>query len=250
MRSKMIYITAAVISAALLVIGVVLLFKDDVAEHIEREKIEPFTPQLSEIEIPDDTSELTEIPPKQKEMLSEQAVKLNQEFDNTTAWIYIPDSEINFPVMYSGDNEYYLHRGIDGSYLRAGSIFLDGRCDERFRDDVNIIYGHNMSDGSMFADLMSYQSNDYFDEHRVGFLNTERGVYRIDFFAVSEVEDNDTVYETKMLVKQWLEHLRSVSYIWHDSGHTEGDRYLSLSTCTYHNGSSRTLVTGKMTPIR
>ncbi len=244
MRSKMIYITAAVISAALLVIGVVLLFKDDVAERIEREKIEPFTPQLSEIENTD-----TAIPPKTKEKLSEQAVKLNQEFDNTTAWIYIPDSGINFPVMYSGDNEYYLHRGIDGGYLRAGSIFLDGRCDERFRDDVNIIYGHNMSDGSMFADLMSYQSSDYFDEHRVGFLNTERGVYRIEFFAVSEVEDNDTVYETKMPVKQWLEHLKSVSYIWNDTEHTESDRYLSLSTCTYHNGTSRTLVTGKLTPV-
>ena len=94
----MIYITAAVISAALLVIGVILLFKDDVAEHIERGKIEPFAPQLSEIENTD-----TGISPKTKEKLSEQAVKLNQEFDNTTAWIYIPDSEINFPVMYSGD---------------------------------------------------------------------------------------------------------------------------------------------------
>ena len=195
MRNKMIYATIGIIAAALLVIGLFLLFHDSISEHIERGKIEPFAPQLSEIENAE-----TGIPPKTKEKLSEQAVKLNQEFDNTTAWIYIPDSEINFPVMYSGDNEYYLHRGIDGSYLRAGSIFLDGRCDERFRDDVNILYGHNMSDGSMFADLMSYQSNDYFDEHRVGFLNTERGVYRIDFFAVSEVEDNDTVYETKMPV--------------------------------------------------
>ena len=250
MRNKMIYATVGIIAAALLIIGLFLLFHDSISEHTERGKIEPFTPQLSEIDIPDDTSELTEIPQKQKEKLSEQAVKLNQEFDNTTAWIYIPDSEIIFPVMYSGDNEYYLHRSIDGGYLRAGSIFLDGRCDERFRDDVNILYGHNMSDGSMFADLLNYQDEEYFSEHKTAFLNTERGVYRIDFFAVSEVEDNDTVYETKMPVKQWLEHLRSVSYIWHDSGHTEGDRYLSLSTCTYHNGSSRTLVTGKMTAIR
>ena len=246
----MIYATVGIIAAALLIIGLFLLFRDSISEHIEREKIEPFAPQLSEIEIPDDTSELTEIPPKQKEMLSEQAVKLNQEFDNTTAWIYIPDSEINFPVMYSGDNEYYLHRSIDGGYLRAGSIFLDGRCDERFRDDVNILYGQNMSDGSMFADLLNYQDEEYFSGHKTAFLNTERGVYRIDFFAVSEVKDSDAVYETKMPVKQWLEHLKNVSYIWHDSGHTEGDRYLSLSTCTYHNGSSRTLVTGKMIPIR
>ena len=245
MRNKMIYATVGIIAAALLIIGLFLLFHDSISEHIERGKIEPFTPQLSEIENAE-----TGIPPKTKEKLSEQAVKLNQEFDNTTAWIYIPDSEINFPVMYSGDNEYYLHRSIDGGYLRAGNIFLDGRCDERFRDDVNILYGHNMSDGSMFADLMNYQSSDYFDKHRVGFLNTERGVYRIDFFAVSEVKDNDTVYETKMPAKQWLEHLKSVSYIWNDTGHTEGDRYLSLSTCTYHNGSSRTLVTGKMIPIR
>ena len=106
-----------------------------------------------------------------------------------------------------------------------------------------------MSDGSMFADLMSYQSNDYFDEHRVGFLNTERGVYRIDFFAVSEAEDDDELYQLKMPVKQWLEHLKSVSYIWNETKQTEGGRYLSLSTCTYHNGSSRTIVTGIMTPI-
>lgn len=245
MQSKMIYITAAVISAALLVIGVVLLFKDDIAEHIEREKIEPFTPQLSEIENVD----TSEISPKTKEKLTEQAKLLNQEFDNTTAWIYIPDSGINFPVMYSGDNEYYLHRSIDGSYLRAGSIFLDGRCDERFRDDVNIIYGHNMSDGSMFAELLNYRDEKYFSGHKTAFLNTERGVYRIEFFAVSEVEDNDAVYELKLPAKQWLEHLKNVSYIWNDTEHSEGGRYLSLSTCTYHNGTSRTLVTGELTPI-
>ena len=244
MRSKMIYATVGIIAAALLIIGLFLLFHDSISEHIEREKIEPFTPQLNEIENTD-----TAIPPKTKEKLSEQAVKLNQEFDNTTAWIYIPDSGINFPVMYSGDNEYYLHRSIDGSYLRAGSIFLDGHCDERFRDDVNIIYGHNMSDGSMFAELLNYTDSDYFDDHRVGFLNTERGVYRIDFFAVSEAEDDDELYQLKMPVKQWLEHLKSVSYIWNETKQTEGGRYLSLSTCTYHNGSSRTIVTGIMTPI-
>ena len=88
--------------------------------------------------------------------------------------------------MFSGDNDYYLHRAVDGSYLRVGSVFLAGNCKSDFSGKYNILYGHNMSDGSMFADVMKYIDNSFFDTHDYALLTTETDVYRIDFFSLLE----------------------------------------------------------------
>ena len=75
--------------------------------------------------------------------------EISPEIRNQIAWLYIPETNISHPVMYSGDNEFYLHRAYDGSYLYAGSVFLDGRCSPDFFGTVSILYGHNMNNGSM-----------------------------------------------------------------------------------------------------
>ena len=79
---------------------------------------------------------------------------------------FIDSSELfggAFPVMQSDDNEYYLYHDIDGygnGSASHSSIFKDYRNDESLRDDFTIIYGHNMSDGSMFGKLAKYSDKD------------------------------------------------------------------------------------------
>ena len=42
-------------------------------------------------------------------------------------WIYVPDCDINFPLVYrSGDNKRYLSTDASGYYDEYGAIFLDG----------------------------------------------------------------------------------------------------------------------------
>lgn len=253
MRSKIIKILAVVLTIALLFGGLFLLFRDDVGEMIQEEKIKPYVPDFTLLELPE-SSEATEentekIPVEAEEKLKEQTQELCDNFDNSIGWINIPETKIDYPVMYSGDNDFYLHRAVDGSYLRVGSIFLDYRCNADFTGKIDILYGHNMSDGSMFADVMKFIDSDYFDSHNYGWLTTKNAVYRIDFFSLSQPENYDAFYDVNSDVNLWLDSLRERSFIWRNIGVSKEDKFISLSTCTGSEGSSRTVLTGKILEV-
>ena len=83
---------------------------------------------------------------------------------DVVAWIRIP-GVLEYPVVRGEDNSYYLNHTVQKTYNIAGSIFLDYRNERDFSDSKNIIYGHNMKDGSMFHVLRNYQDIDFFQEH-------------------------------------------------------------------------------------
>ena len=73
---------------------------------------------------------------------------------DVVAWVYVPGTNINYPVVQTGDNETYLTMDFNqsnGFSARCGSIFLDCNNDPGFADANNLLYGHHMNDGSMFA---------------------------------------------------------------------------------------------------
>lgn len=253
MKNKIIKISAAVIAAVLLFGGLFLLFHDDVGEMIQEEKIKPYVPDftlLESTENSDSEEESTnEFPAEAEEKLKKKTQELCDNFDNSIGWINVPETKISYPVMYSDDNDFYLHRAVDGSYLRVGSIFLDYRCNADFTGKINVLYGHNMSDGSMFADVMKYLNEGYFDGHNYGWLTTKNAVYRIDFFSLSQPENYDDFYDVNSDINLWLDSLRERSFIWRNIGVSENDKFISLSTCTGSEGSSRTVLTGKLCEI-
>lgn len=252
MKNKIIKVSAAVVSAALLFGGLFLLFHDDIQVKIQEEKIKPFVPDFTLLELLEDSNSeenSTEIPFEAEEKLKEQTQELCTNIDNSIGWINVPETKINYPVMYSGDNNFYLHRSVDGSYLRVGSIFLDYRCNSDFTSRINILYGHNMSDGSMFADVMKFIDSSYFDSHNYGWLSTPNAVYKIDFFSVSQPENYDDFYDVNSDINLWLESLRENSFIWRNIGISEDDQFISLSTCTGSEGISRTVLTGRILEV-
>ena len=253
MKNKIIKVSAAVVSAALLFGGLFLLFHDDIQVKIQEEKLKPFIPDFTLLELSEDSNSeeenSTEIPFEAEEKLKEETQELCTNIDNSIGWINVHETKINYPVMYSGDNDFYLHRAVDGSYLRVGSIFLDYRCNSDFASRINILYGHNMSDGSMFADVMKFIDSSYFDSHNYGWLTTSNAVYKIDFFSVSQPENYDDFYDVNSDVNLWLDDLRANSFIWRNIGISEDDQFISLSTCTGSEGISRTVLTGKLCKI-
>ena len=253
MKNKIIKISVAVVSAALLFGGLFLLFHDDIQVKIQEEKIKPLVPDFTLLELPEDSNSeeenSTEIPFEAEEKLKEQTQELCTNIDNSIGWINVPETKINYPVMYSGDNDFYLHRSVDGSCLRVGSIFLDYRCNSDFTSRINVLYGHNMSDGSMFADVMKFIDSSYFDSHNYGWLSTPNAVYKIDFFSVSQPENYDDFYDVNSDVNLWLYDLRANSFIWRNIGISEDDQFISLSTCTNSEGSSRTVLTGRILEV-
>lgn len=169
-------------------------------------------------------------------------------YTNCVAWIYIPDTAVNYPVFYSGENDYYLHHTGKGEESVAGAIYLDGRNARDFGDTHNILYGHHMADGSMFAGLKSFKDAEYYPEHRYGVLITPEGYRVIEFFSgyvASVDQDAWTIeYGGEENYVNWINAECALSCFRADTVPLSGDRVITLSTCSYEFDNARFVLHG------
>ena len=102
---------------------------------------------------------------------------LDGTFDLSLIHIF-PGTAVDYPVVYAEDNEKYMDTSFDGEGQASGTIFLDYESQRDFSGKHNIIYGHNMKNGSMFHDIVRFKEQDYFKDHQYGVLYTpERTIY-------------------------------------------------------------------------
>ena len=252
-KTKIIRIIATVSAVALLCGGVYLLVKNDVSQKIKGQDVLPYSPTPIAKEVLENAVDITEnkpsadnIPSDIKDELTAQVQNLSVEFEDSIAWLYVPNTNINYPIMQSADNEYYLHRATDGSYLYAGSLFMDCKNSPDFSDFNSIIYGHNMQNGSMFADVTKFESEEFFKNHSYGWLTTEDEVQLIDFFAVARITNTSELYLVNLGFEQWDFTLREHSKIYKEIGICADDNLIVLSTCTNSDGNERTILVGKI----
>ena len=252
-KTKAIRTIAAVTAVALLGGGIYLLVKNDVAQKINWQDILIYAPTPIARETLDeavnnssDKPSADRVPEYTKKELTAQVRQLSNEHSDSVAWLYIPGTNIDYPVMQSEDNEYYAHRAADGSYLYAGSLFMDYRCSSDFSDFNSVIYGHNMGNGTMFADIPNYENEEYFMEHSYGWLTTDDNVRLIDFFAVARTTDTSGLYLADPTFEEWDLQLRNCASIYKEIGISEEDNLITLSTCTSAEGNSRTILVGKI----
>lgn len=253
MNKKVIRIAAVISAAALLGGGIYLLVKNDVAQKINWRDIMIYAPTPIARETLDEAVNNDSEKPSAdrvledtKKELTAQVRQLSAEHDDSVAWLYIPDTNIDYPIMQSGDNDYYAHRAADGSYLYAGSLFMDYRCSSDFSDFNSVIYGHNMGNGTMFADIPNYENEEYFMNHSYGWLTTEDDVRLIDFFAVARTSDTSGLYLARPNFNEWDLQLRNYASIYKEIGISADDNLIMLSTCTGAEGNSRTVLVGKI----
>ena len=81
---------------------------------------------------------------------------LRQIDENVVAWLYGPETPVNYPVVQAADNEYYLTHMFGKKKNSAGAIFVDAGCSPDFSDMHTILYGHHMKNGTMFSSLTGY----------------------------------------------------------------------------------------------
>jgi sortase B len=106
------------------------------------------------------------------------------------AWVIIPGTRVNYPIVQGPNNDYYLTHLFDSSSSGSGTIFLDSDGKASFTDRNNIIYGHNMLDGSMFSDVTLFAAQDYFNEHTTVFLCSPRVNYELRPLATLKMSQN------------------------------------------------------------
>lgn len=166
------------------------------------------------------------------------------------AWLTIPDTKIDFPIVYSGDNSYYLSHNFEKKSSYMGCPFLDYRCETDFSGFNSIIYGHNISNKYMFYPLRYFTNADYFMNHDYGILTTADKIYRINFLGCAVIESDGFAYEAVFTgltqKKVFLETLqeKAVNLRDFDAEEMTGERLVTLSTCSYEFDEARTVLIG------
>lgn len=170
-----------------------------------------------------------------------QYQQLYLENGDFVGWLTIEAAGVDYPVMQTpGDNEYYLRRGFDGLYALSGSLFLDEHCRLDSPATANwLIYGHNMSDGSMFGQLDRFADEDFYRQHPTFTFDTlyEEMQWQIIAVLRTEVGADDLPYYTFFDAENeqdWQARYQAVMDLaLYDTGVTAdyGDQLLTLSTC-------------------
>ena len=168
---------------------------------------------------------------------------------DAVAWILSPGTKINYVIAQAEDNDYYMHRLLDGTAANAGTLFEDYRNSADFTDWNTLVYGHHMKNGTMFAELMDYRDPDYYEEHPVMYLYVPGKRYKLELIAGYNTNVEDTIFSvpaTKEERDEILNHAyRNSSF---DSGIKAGgnDKLVTLSTCSYVYTNARYVVIGRI----
>ena len=200
----------------------------------------------------------------QQEIASQSSVQstsrnLCLENADMIGWIQIEGTSIDYPVMQTpADPNYYLKHDFEKHYTDYGCPFMQADCDALAPSDNLIVYGHNMKDGAMFADLAKYRSKDFWQAHKTVWFDTELDSSAYEIFAVihttvqadaadafpfyrfvdAAAPEDFTAYVSACKARALYDTGISAEY---------GDKLLTLSTCDNITDDGRLLVIAKQT---
>ncbi|MDC7292290.1 MULTISPECIES: class B sortase [unclassified Butyrivibrio] len=177
----------------------------------------------------------------------QQLSSLNKDY---VAWIYFPALEISYPVVKENTVNEYLHKTFDGTYNKAGCIFEDILSDENFCGMHDIVFGHNMKNGSMFGKLKQlYNSDnkDLIDSNPYIYIYTKDHVYKYRIFAYYKTvvgSSSYSVVESKSDYEEFIKFIepKTIYKIPDDISFADYPGILTLSTCSGKSGSGSRFV--------
>ena len=191
--------------------------------------------------IDDDYGELAKTYTEEKEE-KESYLQINwdellQRNKDVKAWIQIPNTNVNYPVLQGETNDTYIHSDIDHNELSAGSIFIASENEDPFNDFNTVIYGHNMKNGSMFGKLKQMYESEKYKDSKYLWICTPNGKYRYEIFSMQYAKVGSDVYTlfsahdeqfeayVKKMAKQSKVDMKAL-------GLGKDDYVVTLSTCT------------------
>ena len=171
-------------------------------------------------------------------------------------WIKIDDTNIDYPVMQTTDNEYYLDHNTEQEHDINGAIFMDKDCDVLKPSTNFILYGHHMVNGKMFGQLYLYQKESYYKEHPCISFDTiyEKGIYEVMYvFPAKIYKETEIAFKYYQFIDansaqefdSYMQEMAEMSL--YDTGVTAqyGDQLLTLSTCDNQSTEGRFVVVAK-----
>lgn len=226
---------------------------DSVAELIQVETLPTVAPEM-ETTGSDNAAEPTEPVPVEVSAYEKYAAVYEQNND-FVGWLCIEGTNINYPVMQTPEEpNYYLKRAFDRSYSDYGVPYVQENCALGISDNI-VIYGHNMSNGSMFADLCRYEKKSFWQEHPIIHFDTLSGYGKYEIVAVFKTvtysQEGFKYYhfvnaESAADFDAFLAQCRELKL--YDTGVDAeyGDQLITLSTCEYSRKNGRMVVVAKL----
>ncbi|MDD6539310.1 MAG: class B sortase [Firmicutes bacterium] len=183
-------------------------------------------------------------------------VPIWQKNNDLIGWIRIDGTKIDFPVMQTPDDpEYYLRRDFNREHSTGGVPFMDVHSDIFMPTSNFMIYGHNMKNGSMFHDLIKYEDEEFYRDHKTINFDTiykgGQGVYQVVAAGYSQIYDKDSskfkyyAYAGMTSEREYHEFVDGVKKLsCYDTGVVPeyGSQLITLSTCTNVSDEGRFFV--------
>lgn len=175
--------------------------------------------------------------------------------DDTIAFIHMQNTNINYPIVQTTNNEYYLTHAFDKTYNNAGWVYMDYENLVNFQSDNTVIYGHGRLDKTVFGSLKNaltkeWQAN---KENYIIWISTpnENMVYQIFSIYTTQSESYyiQTDFETTEEKQKWIDTMKSRNITTEDTIVTPTDKILTLSTCLNNDGG-RIVVQAKLIKIQ
>ena len=176
---------------------------------------------------------------------------LKKKNKDTIAYIKVNNTNIDYIVVKTDDNSYYLNHNFNNEKNIAGWIFADYRNKLDETDKNIIIYGHNMRDGSMFETLKYVLNKDWYtneENHIVTFV-TEKGLYKYQVFSSYSIKAEDyyitTNFNNDDEYYKFINKLKDRSIYDYKVELSSTDQILTLSSCI-GDGKERVVLHAKL----
>lgn len=261
-KKKWFIILGAAIAAVVIIIVCVIVPMTTPPEPVKRAEVpspepSPSSELVEEIVSAEPTPTVTTGTPE-KAVLPALA-ELYAENPYLAGWLAIPDTVIDYPVMYTPeDGEYYLYRTFQNTEdpTKEGCLFIDENCTIDPRSTNLLIHGHNMKNGTMFHSLLEYANEDYYKAHPMIYYSSlwEEGEYEIVSVFRSQIynQDQDVFKFYKFYnaaneeeFNNFIENIKALEL--YDTGVTAqyGDELITLATCEYTVENGRFVVVAR-----
>ena len=169
---------------------------------------------------------------------------LYQQNPDIRGWITINGTQVNYPVMQTKNNVDYDRFDFEKKDNDHGIPFADYRVNLKKPSTNTIIYGHNMTDGQMFGELINYKQLSYYKQHPTMTFDSvyATGQYKIAAIILCKANDNNFLYHnfidadkntSKMNMTQFISKIRERSLINTTVDIKPTDKLITLSTCDY-----------------
>lgn len=171
------------------------------------------------------------------ERMKSKLEDMKKQNKDIVGFIYADGTKISYPVTKYTDNEYYLDHSFDKKPLKSGTIFMDCRNSANIKDNKNIvIYGHNMTNGSMFGNVSKFFKSEELFNNTPIVLYAFDGIYTFEIFSIYKTRADYEYFRTEFLTDEeflsFANEMKSNSVYEKDVTFDKDDILLTLSTCT------------------